>query len=228
MEVKADNFIQQRLDSLYDIDCKIVSLLDNILTLFQTYCDHGANQKEGFSSQTSRIYSNLSTIAIDLRKEVKIMDENIGVYNKNKDNVMILPISVDQKNTKLGALKLNRQLSQLDLLLDSKDVKPSEGENDPAVGGDSNDRKPAEDVATDGKPSINQSGVVDIEMNDVQHNTNTDDKAESNPLQDTTMNTPGGVNDSFPIALNSLNIDDANATQNDKEDDNDDLFEDII
>jgi mediator of RNA polymerase II transcription subunit 11 len=162
------------------------------------------------------------------------MDENIGVYNKNKDNVMILPISVDQKNTKLGALKLNRQLSQLDLLLDIKDVKQGETNGIPVDGAtvdgaDFKHNNLAEDDSTDSKQNIVQSSVVeDIEMNDIQPTTNKEDKDESISLQDTTMNTPGVVNDSFPMALDSLNIEDANTTQNDKEDDNDDLFEDII
>ncbi|ODV82091.1 uncharacterized protein CANTADRAFT_45248 [Suhomyces tanzawaensis NRRL Y-17324] len=120
MEDKADTFVQERLDSLHEIDCKIVSLLDDVSNLFQTYSESRSDPKdvkELFSKQTKSIYGTLSKVAIDLRKEVRFMDENIGVYDKNNDNVMILPISVDQKNTNLGRKKMDEQLGQLDKLL---------------------------------------------------------------------------------------------------------------
>lgn len=92
---KTENFIQERLDSLHEIDCKVVTLLDQFSSIFQSFY---TKSKEDFSQQTSDIYSTLSKVAIDLRKEIKIMDDNIGAYDKNDDNVMILPISnVDQK-----------------------------------------------------------------------------------------------------------------------------------
>lgn len=106
------SFIDQRLDSLYEIDCKIVSLLDNISGVFETYTN-GSDTKEQFSSQSETIYKLLSEIAINLRKEIKLMDDNIGVYDKNDDKVMILPISVDQKNTKLGEKKLQQELNEI-------------------------------------------------------------------------------------------------------------------
>lgn len=113
-------FIQERLDSLNSIDGNIVALLDNISALFETYSTPktSANEyqevKDKFSEQTCSVYSALSKVAIDLRKEVKIMDDNIGVYDKNDEKIMILPISVDQKNTALGALKLKDELRELD------------------------------------------------------------------------------------------------------------------
>lgn len=118
---KADNFIQDRLDALYEVDCKIVSLLDSMSTLFSTFSSpkqqDNREMKETFSGQTEKIYGILSKVAIDLRKEVKVMDDNIGVYDKNKDGVMILPIAVDQKNTTLGRDKLKKQLEELNVLL---------------------------------------------------------------------------------------------------------------
>lgn len=118
-ETTNDSFVQERLNSLYEIDCKIVSLLDNMSTLFQTYSVPKTNEndlsetKKQFTDQTKAIYNNISKIAIGLRKEVKIMDDNIGVYDKNKDGIMILPISVDQKNTTLGEKKLTSEIEEL-------------------------------------------------------------------------------------------------------------------
>ena len=125
---KTENFIQERLDSLHEIDCKVVTLLDQFSSIFQSFY---TKSKEDFSQQTSDIYSTLSKVAIDLRKEIKIMDDNIGAYDKNDDNVMILPITnVDQKNTKLGRKRLNLELAELKRLIsDEKQVETLENES---------------------------------------------------------------------------------------------------
>lgn len=113
-------FIQTRLDSLHEIDNNIVELLDGIGSIFDTYIEPSkqdvqdlATTKEKFIDGTKRIYSLLGSIAIGLRKEVKIMDENIGVYDKNDENVMILPISIDQKHTSLGRDRLEKEVKNM-------------------------------------------------------------------------------------------------------------------
>ncbi|KGU24330.1 hypothetical protein MGM_05025 [Candida albicans P75063] len=125
---KTENFIQERLDSLHEIDCKVVTLLDQFSSIFQSFY---TKSKEDFSQQTSDIYSTLSKVAIDLRKEIEIMDDNIGAYDKNDDNVMILPITnVDQKNTKLGRKRLDLELAELKRLIsDEKQVETLENES---------------------------------------------------------------------------------------------------
>lgn len=150
-EGNKDGFIQERLDSLYEIDCKIVSLLDNMSSLFQTYSTPKLNdsdlgeQKEQLKNQTKTIYSTISNIAIGLRKEVKKMDENIGVYNKNEDGIMILPISVDQKNTTLGSKKLNDEIEEMNSI----------------VGGESGDVEiKNEDQATTTKQELNNESAI--------------------------------------------------------------------
>lgn len=125
---KAENFIQERLDSLYEIDCKVVSLLDQFSTIFQSFYN---KDKEQFSEQTTTIYSTLSKVAIDLRKEIKIMDDNIGVHDKNDDGVMILPITnVDQKNTKLGRKRLNLEVEELKKLIAEDQLSESQEDID--------------------------------------------------------------------------------------------------
>lgn len=69
--------------------------------------------KDQFKQEVNEVYGLLSTLAIELRKEVKIMDDNIGVYDRNDDSVMILPINVDHKNTVLGKAKLQEELTKL-------------------------------------------------------------------------------------------------------------------
>lgn len=125
---KAENFIQERLDLLYEIDCKVVSLLDQFSTIFQSFY---TKDKEQFSEQTTTIYSTLSKVAIDLRKEIKIMDDNIGVHDKNDDGVMILPITnVDQKNTKLGRKRLNLEVEELKKLITEDQLSESQEDID--------------------------------------------------------------------------------------------------
>lgn len=115
-----NGFIEERLESLHDIDGNIVGLLDRVGKLIDTYMEPSrdtsadiSETKEQFKDEIKEVYSALSAVAISLRKEVKIMDENIGVYDKNDDLVMILPMNVDQKNTTLGSQKLKEELQKL-------------------------------------------------------------------------------------------------------------------
>lgn len=113
-----DSFIQKRLDSLNEIDSKIVSLLESMSLLVESYTSTDKQgSKQAVESQTKIIYQTLSDVAINLRKEVKVMDDNIGVFDKNEDNVMILPIPVDQKNTQLSKRKLHEEIDQLRRLI---------------------------------------------------------------------------------------------------------------
>lgn len=115
-----DDFIQRRLESLNNIDSRVVSLLGCISLLFDTYVEPSRQNevdslqiKDQFKPEVNEVYLLISTLAIELRKEVKIMDDNIGVYDKNDDSVMILPINVDHKNTILGKVKLQEELTKL-------------------------------------------------------------------------------------------------------------------
>lgn len=115
-----DDFILKRLESLYEIDKNIVNLLDRVGSLFDTYIEPSRQSqvdinktKDVFVEESRHVYDLLSSLAINLRKEVKIMDDNIGVYDKNDDLIMILPINVDQKNTTLGERKLAEELKKL-------------------------------------------------------------------------------------------------------------------
>lgn len=113
-------FIQQRLDSLNQIDTNIVGLLANMSEIFDSYSSPNNNSGPGkkvIEDKTRVIYQTLSDIAINLRKEVKIMDDNIGVFDKNDENVMILPIPVQQKNTQLGERRIKEEIAQLNKLI---------------------------------------------------------------------------------------------------------------
>lgn len=116
-------FIEERLESLHNIDLAVVTLLNKASELFESQASLDVNtstddKKELFSSQTSSIFETLSSVAKELRTEVKIMDDNIGVFTRNEDGVMILPIAVDQKNTRLGSTKLQEEIDEMSRLLD--------------------------------------------------------------------------------------------------------------
>lgn len=115
------SFIQSRLEALDAIDSNIVNLLDNLGDLFTTYIEPNTHEavelhttKEQFIEKTRNVYSLLGSIAVGLRKEVKIMDENIGVFDKNDERVMILPISVERNHTTLGSAKLKQEIAKMD------------------------------------------------------------------------------------------------------------------
>ncbi|CAK7897882.1 mediator of RNA polymerase II transcription subunit 11 [[Candida] anglica] len=176
-------FIQKRINALHEIDCKVVSLLDSMSTLLQTYTlpktdDVNSKIKEQFTVQTNDIYGIISTVAIDLRKEVRIMDENIGVYDKNDDGVMILPISVDQKNSTLGEKKLRHEMKQLSRIL--KDVTEEEEEEE-ADSSDEEEVKKVEEEEKKGDDKMDEdteSKTEEIKEEDVNKEENKKENEE--------------------------------------------------
>ncbi|KAG5417917.1 MED11 [Candida metapsilosis] len=160
-EDKPDNYIQERLDALSDIDFKIVSLLENFSSFFETFPN---KDKDQFVNGSKQIFDTLSKVAIDLRKEVKHLDDNIGVYDKNKDGIMILPINVDQKNGELGKLKLNSELKELAGLL-------NKGENGSTLKEEADSRNESGDSekAIESREDTHEENIIqnqDVEMAD--------------------------------------------------------------
>lgn len=115
-----EGIIEERLQALDRIDKNIVNILESLGDIFDTYI--GPSQEEPhdvtqirslFGNDVRKFYKSLSNIAIGLRKEVKLMDDNTGTFQLNKDLVMILPVSVERKNTTLGDEKLEAELKNL-------------------------------------------------------------------------------------------------------------------
>lgn len=191
---KVDNFIQERLDALNTIDRRIVDLLEGVSKVFETFSEPKPKDinslKERVESQARNIYDCISDIAIDLRKEVKTMDDNIGVYNKNKDNVMLLPIAVGQKNTSVGLKKLDEQLEVMDRLVGPVEVPPeseSESEDDPGSEAESQIEDPI-------KKTASEKDIIKEEPE------------SANPFQtETEVKTESGNNDSAGDAMKDEN-----------------------
>lgn len=114
-------FIEDRLKSLQGIEINVVNVIEKVGILFDHYVEpitlHDSKlttTKVEFQEKIRDLYACLSSVAIELRKEVKVMDDNIGVHSNNADLIMILPISVDKKNTSVGSQKLESEIKKLD------------------------------------------------------------------------------------------------------------------
>ncbi|ODQ82810.1 hypothetical protein BABINDRAFT_159311 [Babjeviella inositovora NRRL Y-12698] len=129
MALESTSFTQQRLDSLSNLDTKIVSLLstlsDILLTVHQgkqidtrqgVTSDALVTTRKEFTTQIQHFYATLSDTTIGLNKEIKLFNENIGSC-KNGDNMMLLPVNIEIKNTKLGKVKMREEVSRLDSVL---------------------------------------------------------------------------------------------------------------
>lgn len=102
------------------IDDKTVQLVESMGSVFERYMEPGTNPevdldvtKEAFKDGVKKCYALLSEIAVALRDEVKAMDDNIGVYDRNPDGVMILPVEIEQKNARLGEQKMAEELEKI-------------------------------------------------------------------------------------------------------------------
>ncbi|ODV93991.1 hypothetical protein PACTADRAFT_35732 [Pachysolen tannophilus NRRL Y-2460] len=87
-------YVEERLESLHEIDTKIVSLLDNLSNAIlelkkgkelnsETLTRENDDVKTQFKENVCKFYSNLSDSSIGLRKEVKLLDNKISNNNGN-------------------------------------------------------------------------------------------------------------------------------------------------
>ncbi|GMG33845.1 unnamed protein product [Ambrosiozyma monospora] len=130
-------YIQKRVDSLQEIDSKIVSFIDNLsqtLTLLkqgkqQAATKSSAETKQKFNESVSNTYSNLSFIATHLRKEIKIWDTKINnnaMEESDLSSLNVLPLQVNKKATWINKSKFNDELSELDSVLNVNEKELSE------------------------------------------------------------------------------------------------------
>ncbi|QBM89692.1 mediator of RNA polymerase II transcription subunit 11 [Metschnikowia aff. pulcherrima] len=115
-----EGIIRERLESLSSIDQEIVDILESLSSIFETYLQPSKEEPQDvaktrvqFRTDVKQLYSSLSRIAIGLRKEVKSMDESVGTFEHSKGLVMILPVSIEKKNIKLGEDRLHAEVKNL-------------------------------------------------------------------------------------------------------------------
>lgn len=175
------SFIKSRLDSLDTIDGNVVALLDQMSGIFGSLSSPSNNNddaKTTIQAQTKTIYRTISDIAINLRKEVKIMDDNIGVFDRNDDNVMILPIPVEQKTTELGRRRLKEEISHLDSLIPEEPSEDQKFHSDKDTGAeasvdlmDTDKEQKVADNGTDEKNNLEEQNEDKEDKNkDQEHN----------------------------------------------------------
>ncbi|CCH41137.1 Mediator of RNA polymerase II transcription subunit 11 [Wickerhamomyces ciferrii] len=114
-------FVQDRLDALHEIDAKLVSVLNhsssalfNLTQLKKNASNKNelAKVKEDYQKDIKEFYSDLEFASINLKKEIKHLDDRIG---KTDDNgITILPININKKATWAGEEKLKQQLNHID------------------------------------------------------------------------------------------------------------------
>ncbi|CDH16075.1 probable Mediator of RNA polymerase II transcription subunit 11 [Zygosaccharomyces bailii ISA1307] len=108
-------YIQERLDSLAKVDEQLCSLLQTASQVVFTYGElkHGNHDlKPQFEQHTSEFYTTLESATSQLKKEMRLLDENIGIR--------LLPINVNKKALGQDDDKLLEQTKLLKEILHSQ------------------------------------------------------------------------------------------------------------
>lgn len=108
-------YIQERLDSLAKVDEQLCALLQTASQVVFTYGElkHGNHDlKPQFEQHTSEFYTILESATSQLKKEVRLLDENIGIR--------LLPINVSKKALGQDDDKLLEQTKLLKEILRSQ------------------------------------------------------------------------------------------------------------
>ncbi|GAV56306.1 hypothetical protein ZYGR_0BB00830 [Zygosaccharomyces rouxii] len=106
-------YVQERLDSLAQIDDRLCSLLQTASQVVFTYGElkHGNHDlKPQFEQHTREFYAALESSTTQLKQEIKLLDENVGAR--------LLPINVSKKALGQDDDKLKEQTELLKHLLD--------------------------------------------------------------------------------------------------------------
>lgn len=108
-------YIQERLDSLAKVDEQLCSLLQTASQVVFTYGElkHGNHDlKPQFEQHTSEFYTTLESATSQLKKEMRLLDENIAIR--------LLPINVSKKALGQDDDKLLEQTKLLKEILHSQ------------------------------------------------------------------------------------------------------------
>ncbi|EDO19616.1 hypothetical protein Kpol_1018p155 [Vanderwaltozyma polyspora DSM 70294] len=110
-------YVQERLESLNEIDLKLCSLLQETSQIVNSYSElkrGNSTVKPQFEEHLKEFYLNLDVATTNLRKEIQLLDENIGTR--------LLPINVNKKALGQDTDVLVEQISLLkDILNDKKE-----------------------------------------------------------------------------------------------------------
>lgn len=101
-------YVQERLESLSEIDTKLCNLLkvaSQVVFTFSELKQGNHDLKPQFEQHVRDFYSDLEGATTNLRREIKLLDENIGTR--------LLPINVNKKATGQDDDKMSEQVSLL-------------------------------------------------------------------------------------------------------------------
>lgn len=111
-------YVQERLESLAKIDEQLVDVLHRASLTVSTLIDLKKGQEElkpQFEQNAQEFYTDLESATCQLRREIKMLDENVGTR--------LLPIQTHKRATGQDNVKLQEQFKLLEqLLTEPKDV----------------------------------------------------------------------------------------------------------
>ncbi|CCE89544.1 Med11p TDEL_0A02120 [Torulaspora delbrueckii] len=101
-------YVQDRLESLAEVDNKLCSLLKTASQIVFTFSElkQGNHElKPQFEQHVKQFYTDLESSTVQLRQEIKLLDENVGTR--------LLPINVNKKATGQDDDKMREQVAIL-------------------------------------------------------------------------------------------------------------------
>ncbi|ONH68198.1 Mediator of RNA polymerase II transcription subunit 11 [Cyberlindnera fabianii] len=122
-----DPFVEARLEALHEIDTKLVSILDHSSSALENLTNLKKNAsnpdkiaaiQKDFETDVQNFYRDLEYASINLKKEIKTLDDRSGKTDAN--GITMLPININRKATWAGRAKMETQVDELKQLLEKK------------------------------------------------------------------------------------------------------------
>lgn len=108
-------YVRERLDSLAEVDIKLCSLLkmaSQVVFTFSELKQGNHDLKPQFEQHVKEFYTDLEGASVQLRREIKLLDDNVGTR--------LLPINVNKKATGQDDDKMREQVLFLKEFLTEK------------------------------------------------------------------------------------------------------------
>ncbi|QPG74664.1 hypothetical protein FOA43_001996 [Brettanomyces nanus] len=118
------SYIQKRLDSLHEIDKRIISFLDNMSEAvkdLQLAKQTNDNKKlTEFNKSVGYCFDDLSYTAIHLRREIKFLSDRMN-SKADTDDFTMLPVQINKKATWVNGAKMRQEIKEMNKTL--SDIK---------------------------------------------------------------------------------------------------------
>lgn len=118
------DYVKERLESLEKIDLKLISVLQEasqVVFSFSEMKKGNHELKTQFDTHVKSFYTDLEEATVNLRKEIKLLDDNIGTR--------LLPININKKAVGQDDEKMKEQIELLKETLNSTEVHESKPAN---------------------------------------------------------------------------------------------------